>query len=116
MGAMRTGGSPKTGRVRRAAWIAFALAAALAPAGCNGEGPNGVNTDAEFPVGSCAVIAAGAGTGLSYRLTDCSEAHTHVVIARVTPGQTCPPGTDVVFEMSGGTRCFRADASPRPTP
>ena len=45
----------------------------------------------------------------------CSKAHTHIVIARVGPGQTCPPGTDVTFEMSGGARCFRADTSPRPT-
>ena len=110
MGTMRTGGSPKTGRMRRAAWIAFALAGALAPAGCSGP-----NFDSAFPVGTCAVLTGTADAGYGVNAADCSKAHTHIVIARVGPGQTCPPDTDVVVDMSPGARCFRADASPRPT-
>ena len=98
--------------MRRAAGLALAAAAALAPAGCNGEGPN---MDAAFPVGSCAVLTGTADAGWGVNAADCSKAHTHIVIARAGPGQTCPPGTDVTFEMSGGARCFRADTSPRPT-
>jgi hypothetical protein len=109
---MRTGVSPRTGRIRRSVWLAFALAAAFAAAGCSGP-----NDDAAFPAGSCVIItgtgpADGRGIGAEY----CYKAHTHIVIAVVGPGQTCPPGTDLVYPMSPGARCLRADASPRPTP
>jgi hypothetical protein len=108
---MGAGPIAEAGRTRRAAWLALGFAAALAAAGCNGP-----NMDAAFPVGTCAVLIGPTDGGYGVNAADCSKAHTHIVIARVGPGQTCPPGTDVVFEMSGGTRCFRADASPRATP
>jgi hypothetical protein len=111
MGAMRTGGYPKTRPMRRAAWIAFALAGALALAGCSGP-----NFDSAFPVGSCAVVTGTANAGYGVNAAHCSKAHTHIVIARTGPGQTCPPGTNAMVDMSPGARCFRADASPRPTP
>jgi len=107
---MRTGEYSKTGRMRRSVWLAFAVAAALAAAGCNGP-----NFDADFPVGYC-VITGTAAIGLGIQAADCSKAHTHIVIAVVGPGQTCPPGTDIVYPMTPGARCLRADASPRPTP
>jgi hypothetical protein len=109
MGAMRTGEYPKTGHMRRAPWLAFAVAAALAAARCSGP-----NDDSAFPVGSCAVLTGTAGSGWGVNAAYCSKAHTHIVIARVGPGQTCPPGTDAVVDMSPGARCFRADASPGP--
>jgi hypothetical protein len=108
---MRTGEDPKTGRMRRSVWLAFALAAALAAAGCSGP-----NFDAAFPVGSCAVLTGTADAGYGVDAVYCSKAHTHIVIAVVGSGQTCPPGTDAVVDMTPGARCFRADASPRPTP
>jgi hypothetical protein len=108
---MMTGGSPKTRRMRRGAWIAFALAGAFAPVGCSGP-----NFDSAFPVGSCAVLTGTADAGYGVDAAECSKTHTHIVIARAGPGQTCPPGTDAVVDMSPGARCFRADASPRPTP
>ena len=110
MGAMRTGEYPKTCRMRRAPWLALAVAAALATARCSGP-----DFDANFPVGTCAVLTGTADAGYGVNATLCSKAHTHIVIARVGPGQTCPPGTDAVVDMSPGARCFRADASPRPT-
>ena len=111
MGAMRTGESPKTGRMRRAVWLAFALAAALASAGCSGP-----NFDSAFPVGTCAIITGtGPADGRGIQAAYCSKAHNYIVIAEVGPGQTCPPGTDLVYPMTPGARCFRADASPRPT-
>ena len=109
---MRTGGSPKTGRMRRPVWLTFAVAAALAFAGCSGP-----NDDAAFPVGTCAIITGtGPADGRGIQAADCSKTHNYIVIAQVGPGQTCPPGTDLVYPMTDGARCFRADASPRPTP
>jgi hypothetical protein len=108
---MRTGESPKTGRMRRSVWLAFALAAALAAARCSGP-----NFDAAFPVGTCAIITGTAQLPGGIQAAYCSKAHNYIVIAVEGPGQTCPPGTDLVYPMTPSVRCFRADASPRPTP
>jgi hypothetical protein len=98
--------------MRRAAWIAFALACALPSAGCNGP-----NFDSSFTVGSCAIIGGTAQLPGGIQAADCSQAHNYIVIAVEGPSQTCPPGTDTVITgMSPGPRCFRADPSPRPTP
>jgi hypothetical protein len=111
---MRRGESPKTGRMRRSVWLAFAVAAAIALAGCHGEGPG---DDAAFPVGTCAIITGtGPADGRGIQAAECSKAHNYIVIAQVGPGQTCPPGTDLLYPMTPSIRCFRADASPRPTP
>ena len=103
--------SPKSGRMRRSAWLALAIAAVLASAACNGEGPN---DEAAFPVGSCVIITGNPPADMGIQAVDCSTAHTHIAIAREGPGQTCPPDT-VVFNLTTVEVCFRADASPHPT-
>jgi len=96
--------------------IASLLAAvAVAVAGCQ-SGLQAPDPDTVYPPGTCVVFTASGEDGAVKDMVrvDCSEPHSHVVVARVGPDVTCPPGADAEMLHPGeryGLWCLQAGGS-----
>ena len=72
---------------------------------------------AGFPDGACVRFVASAnGDHEQIGKADCSDPHTHVVVAWVDKDATCPAGADAEFGTPGGKLCLRAETGPSTSP
>lgn len=104
--------------------IGLLSATLLAAVAANACQPNrAVDLDKVYPPGSCVVLTTSGEGGEEKQMVgaDCSARHTHVVVARVGPGATCPPESDAQVDLPGEQSalwCLRSasesGASPSP--
>jgi hypothetical protein len=79
-----------------------------------------VDWDEVLPDGGCVVLRflTPDGAEREMAVVDCTEPHTHIVLARVSTPEPCPPGTDVEEYLPGSehdTWCLGAVDDPSPS-
>jgi len=93
---------------RRSVIVAsVAVALALALGGCRG-----VAEQDSWPVGTCVQVVDGRGT----TAVDCTDPHTHKVIAIADGAEECPRDTDMFLQPADPdegamTTCFQSDTA-----